>query len=198
MSKPLKAGDQGDLFGGAPSPAGPPGFRAWSEVIAPDAEAILAARLADLPFAPYDFHGHLGKRRVVSFGGRYDAGAGAAAAAPPLPDFLVALRRRVAVLAGAPPDDFVQALINEYAPGAGIGWHRDRPEFGLVAGVSLLAPCVLRFRRSVGEGRERASVPLAPRSAYLLAGAARHRWQHSIAPMAALRYSITFRTLARP
>jgi len=200
MSKLLSAGAQGDLFGGAPAatPPGPPGLSYWPEVVAPEAEAGLAQRLAALPFKPFDFHGHLGNRRVVAFGLRYDYGKGAVAAAPDLPDFLTPLRQRIAALAGVPAEDFVQALINEYAPGAGIGWHRDRPQFGLVAGVSLLAPCVLRLRRAIDEGWVRRSVPLAPRSAYLLAGPARHTWQHSIIPTTELRYSLTFRTLADP
>jgi alkylated DNA repair dioxygenase AlkB len=186
---------QGDLFGAAGT-VGPPGLRYWPDAITPEAEAALAAELAALPFQPFDFHGHQGNRRVVSFGLRYDYGRQAVEPAPGLPGFLLPLRARIAALADLPADAFAQALINEYAPGAGIGWHRDRPQFGVVAGVSLLAPCVLRFRRQVGEKWQRISVALAPRSAYLLTGPARHEWQHSITPMDALRYSITFRTLA--
>jgi alkylated DNA repair dioxygenase AlkB len=166
-------------------------------VVSEPEEADLAARLADLPFAPFDFHGHLGNRRVVSFGWSYDYGSAKVEAAPPMPDFLRPLRERVAGLADLAPEDFVQALINEYRPGAGIGWHRDRPQYGKVAGVSLLAPCELRFRRKAGAGWARAKAPLMPRSAYLLYGPARTVWQHSIVPqVGAPRYSITFRTLA--
>jgi alkylated DNA repair dioxygenase AlkB len=188
---------QGELFD-APAKAAPllpEGFGYWPDVITADAEAALAAQLEALPFKPFDFHGHLGNRRVVAFGFRYDYGKHAVETATAIPDFLLAVREQVAVRVGVPADAFVQLLINEYAPGAGIGWHRDRPQFGLVAGVSLLSPCVLRFRRKAGVEWERAAAPLAPRSAYRLSGPARHVWEHSIVPREALRYSITFRTL---
>ncbi|HZZ88124.1 MAG TPA: alpha-ketoglutarate-dependent dioxygenase AlkB [Caulobacteraceae bacterium] len=187
---------QGELFAPLPDSAEPAGFGYWPDVIDAAEEAALAARLADQPFKPFEFHGFLGNRRNVSFGLRYDYGKQAVAPAPALPDFLVTLRERVAGLTGVPPQAFVQSLINEYQPGAGIGWHRDKPQFGLVVGVSLLSPALLRFRRKAGAIWTRASAPLAPRSAYRLSGPARHEWEHSIIPAEALRYSITFRTLA--
>jgi alkylated DNA repair dioxygenase AlkB len=189
---------QGDLFGAPAEPMAttPPGFRYWPDVITAAEEAALAAELAELPFKPFDFHGYLANRRVVSFGLRYDYSKASVEPAEAIPAFLEPLRARVAELAGIAPEAFAQSLINEYAPGAGIGWHRDKPQFGLVAGVSLVSPCVLRLRRRAGGRWERAAVPLAPRSAYLLSDAARHAWEHSITPGEALRYSITFRTLA--
>jgi alkylated DNA repair dioxygenase AlkB len=188
---------QGDLFPAAnPASAMPPGFRYWPDVLTSDEEAALVAELAALPFKPFDFHGYLANRRVVSFGSRYDYGKRAVEAADPMPAFLLPLRARIAELAGLAPEAFSQSLINEYQPGAGIGWHRDKPQFGIVAGVSLASPCVLRLRRRAGARWERASAPLAPRSAYLLSGSAREVWEHSIAPGERLRYSITFRTLA--
>jgi alkylated DNA repair dioxygenase AlkB len=191
------AEQQGDLFESvaesAPAKA-PEGFHYWPDVIAPGEEAALAAQLATLPFRPYEFRGYLANRRVVGFGARYDDASRSVTEAAPIPEWLRPLRDRVAALAGLEPAAFGTALINEYAPGAGIGWHRDRPQFGLVAGVSLLSPCVLRLRRPDGRGWERLAVPLAPRSAYLLSGPARQAWQHSITPGEALRYSITFRT----
>jgi alkylated DNA repair dioxygenase AlkB len=187
---------QGELFSRPAETAPPEGLRYWPGVVSPDQEVELARRMAELPFKPFEFHGYLGNRRTVSFGLRYDYGRQAVEDAAALPDFLQGLRERVAELAGLAPAAFSQVLINEYPPGAGIGWHRDRPQFGLVAGVSLLTPCVLRFRRKAGERWERASVQLAPRSAYLLSGPARREWQHSITPLETLRYSITFRTPA--
>ena len=188
---------QGDLFEAiaarAPAKA-PEGFRYWAEVITPEEEAALAAQLETLPFKPYAFRGYLANRRVIGFGARYDDASRSVTEAAPIPEWLEPLRDRVAGLAGLAPAAFGTALINEYAPGAGIGWHRDRPQFGLVAGVSLLSPCMLRLRRPAGAGFERLAVPLAPRSAYLMSGPARHEWQHSITPREALRYSITFRT----
>jgi alkylated DNA repair dioxygenase AlkB len=82
----------------------------------------------------------------------------------------------------------------EYAPGAGIGWHRDRPTFENIVAVSFLAPCVLRLRRGVGEDWERRFARIEPRSAYFLSGTVRNSWQHSIAAMEVLRYCVILRT----
>jgi alkylated DNA repair dioxygenase AlkB len=105
----------------------------------------------------------------------------------------MAVRTRAAALTGQAPEELQQVLLNEYQPGAPIGWHRDRPIFAEVVGISLLAPCTLRFRRRIPGGFELASLTLEPRSAYLLSGPARTVWEHSIPPLAAHRYSITFR-----
>ncbi len=190
--------ERAELFGAAlmTASATPPGFRYWPEAITPAEETALVEALQAQPFAPFDFHGYPANRRVVSFGLRYDYGKRAVETAAPMPAFLLPLRATVAELAGQAPEAFSQVLVNEYRPGAGIGWHRDKPQFGLVAGVSLVSPCVLRLRRRAGAKWERTAVPLAPRSAYLLSGPARHEWEHSITPGEALRYSITFRTLA--
>lgn len=200
MPAAAKTSLQLDLFAPAnvEDEIGPPGLGYWPEVLTPEAETELAAKIAELPFQPFDFHGYLGNRRTVSFGFRYDYGRRTVENAAPLPDYLLELREQMAALAGRPADDFVQGLVNEYAPGAGIGWHRDRPQFGLVMGLSLLSPCVMRFRRKSGPTTwDRISTPLAPRSAYRLSGPARSEWEHSITPMEVLRYSITFRTLAK-
>jgi alkylated DNA repair dioxygenase AlkB len=111
-----------------------------------------------------------------------------------MPDELADLRREVARFAGRPEDQFTQALVTEYRPGAPIGWHKDKPHYGVIVGVSLLSPAVLRLRRRAGDHWERRSQALAPRSAYVLSGEARHEWEHSIPPQTALRYSVTFRT----
>ena len=115
---------------------------------------------------------------------------------PPILPFLLALRGRVAALAGLAPETLGQALVTEYPPGAAIGWHRDKAVFGDVLGVSLGAPCVFGLRRWAGASWRRASLRLEPRSAYLLRGPARTQWEHSI-PLTAegLRHSVTFRTL---
>jgi alkylated DNA repair dioxygenase AlkB len=166
-----------------------PGFLTAAE------ERDLAGRFATLPFREFEFHGFLGKRRTVSFGLHYAFDGSGLREAEPIPDFLGAARHKAAGLAGIEPEALRHALVIEYAPGAGIGWHRDRPVFGDVVGISLLAPARMRFRRKVGEKWQRASVIAEPRSAYLLTGPARDEWEHSIPPMEELRYSITFRTL---
>src|SRR5579872_1353331 len=184
---------QADLF--AAPPGLPEGFRYHAEVLSAGEEEALAGELGALPFKPFDFQGFLANRRVVSFGYRYDYGSRAVVEAAPFPAFLEPLRRKVAALFGRPAEAFQQVLINEYQPRAGIGWHRDKAQFDEVAGVSLLHPCNLRFRRKSGATWERASLTIEPRSAYLLSGPARMIWEHSIPVLERLRYSITLRTL---
>jgi alkylated DNA repair dioxygenase AlkB len=181
------------LFSDPPS-AAPEGFDYRPDFISPAEEQTLVERLRGLPFAPFQFHGFEGARRVVSFGWRYDFNEGGLKRAEPMPDWLGPLAARAAAFAGVAPDAVAHALLIEYAPGAGIGWHRDRPPFEDVVGVSLLSPCHLRFRLREGAGWRRAKVEVRPRSAYLLRGPARRLWEHSIVPMTTLRYSITFRT----
>lgn len=176
---------------------GPPGFEYHANFLSEDAEADLAARIADLPFAPFEFHGFLGKRRIVSYGWRYAFdGSGMLDATDPIPDFLMPLRECAARCIGADPSTFEHMLVTEYGPGAAIGWHRDRSVFGETIAVSLPAPCRLRFRRRSGAGWERMSMTVEPRSPYLLSGPSRMEWEHSIPPLKELRYSITLRHLA--
>ena len=182
----------------APAPAAPEGFAYGPELITPEEEAALAARFETLPFKPYEFRGYLGARRTVAYGWRYGADGKAVEQVQAIPEFLLGVRAKAAAFAGLEPDALAQAVVTDYPPGAPIGWHRDRPAFGQVVGVSLLtsAPLRLRLERPAG-GWDRVTQVLAPRSAYRLSGPARHRWQHSIPPLPARRYSITFRTLTR-
>ena len=176
-------------------PVAPEGFRYREDFVSAAEEAALATHLAELAFEPFQFRGYEGRRRVVSFGWRYDFNGSGLVAAEPMPAWLLPVRDRAAAFAGLPPEAFAHVLINEYREGAPIGWHRDRPVFEKVVGVSLLAPTVMRFRRRVGERFERINVALAPRSAYLLDGPARLQWEHSLPEAKAHRYSITFRNL---
>ena len=174
-----------------------PGLAHRDAIVSAAEEQALIAEIATFPLAPFRFQGWLGKRETASFGWHYDFDAAQFAPADPIPDALLPLRARAAAFAGLDADDLVQTLLTRYDPGAGIGWHRDRPVFGQVVGISLAAPAVLRFRRRVAGGFERRSLPIAPRSIYTLSGEARHDWEHSIAEMAETRWSITFRTLAK-
>lgn len=179
-------------------PTLPEGLLYWPDFIAPAEEAALAARMAALSFAPFQFHGFEGNRRTLSYGWHYAFDGSGLHEAAPIPDWLLPLRERAAAFAGLPSEELEHVLLIEYAPGAGIGWHRDRPAFGDVIGISLLAPARLRFRRRQESGWQRCNLIAAPRSAYLLRGPARTSWEHSIPPMEKLRYSITFRTLKAP
>jgi alkylated DNA repair dioxygenase AlkB len=194
MARRRTALTQQDLF--APEPAWPAGFAYQADIIAPADEAALLQNIEALSFQPFDFRGFLAKRHVAWFGWRYDYAGGQLRDSEPIPPFLLPLRAQAAAFAGLSPGTLQQVLINRYAPGAGIGWHRDKPMFGDVVVISLGAPCTLRLRRRDGDGWERASLSVQPRSAYLLHGEARWDWQHSIPPVDALRYSVTFRTLA--
>ncbi len=186
------ASPEPDLFG---APIGlPEGFRYRADLLTEAEEEALARELSALPFQPFDFHGYQANRQVVSFGWRYDYVRRDVTEAPPLPGFLERLRAKAAAAFDRRADDFQQVLINDYPPGAGIGWHRDKAQFGEVIGVSLFAPGLFRFRRPAGERWERAALTVAPRSAYLLSGPSRDLWQHSIPPVERHRASITFRT----
>src|SRR4051812_35544547 len=184
---------QSDLFKTELCP--PAGFRYRPDVVSEADEKRLVQELANLEFAPFEFHGFLGKRRVVSFGRRYDFNEGGLKGAEEMPAFLLPLRDAAAGAFGLDPSNFQQVLLTEYAPGAPIGWHKDRSVFGDVIGVSLLSPCSFRFRRKLRAKWERQAIVLQPRSAYLLTGPARSEWEHSIPPVDELRYSVTFRTL---
>lgn len=181
-----------DLFG-APVV---PGLKSASDVVSVAEEQALIARIDSCDLEPFKFQGWLGKRLTTSFGSRYDFEHARMDAAPPLPDWLLALRDRAARFAGLDAGKLVQALLLRYDPGAGIGWHRDRPVYEHVIGISLGVPAMLRLRRRRANGFDRAGVPLDPRSIYLLSGEVRHDWEHSIAPQTRPRWSITFRSMA--
>ncbi len=176
----------------------PPGLEFREDFVTQAEAEDLRAHVETLEFTPFEFLGWTGFRETVSFGWRYDFSQSRVEPAPPIPEFLWPLRARAAEFAGIAPEAFEQALVIRYDHGAGIGWHRDRPVFDQVFGLSLLIPCTLRFRRRRGNDFERFSLDAAPRSAYLLTGEIRHEWEHSIAPLSARRYSITLRSRKRP
>ena len=173
-----------------------PGLAYRAALLDRDEEAMLIARIDEQDLAPFQFQGWLGKRLTKSFGWHYDFDTSRFGETDPLPDWLLPIRGHAAAFAKLPEDTLVQALLIRYDPGAGIGWHRDRPVFEHVVGISLGVPATMRFRRRKAGGFDRASVPLAPRSVYHLSGEARHDWEHSIAEMEVTRWSITFRSFA--
>jgi alkylated DNA repair dioxygenase AlkB len=187
---------QAELFGASRGSGVemPSGFRFQEDILTEAEEVSLVERLSTLELKPFQFHGHLGNRRVISFGLRYDYARRTVADADEFPSFLTELRSRVAAFAARPVDEFQQCGVNQYPVGAGIGWHKDKPEFGVVAGISLLAPATMRLRRAAGSGWTRRSHVLTPRSIYILDGEARREWEHSIPPVDSPRYSVIFRT----
>lgn len=186
-------GSQLALFETAPRL--PEGFKYRAEIISGHEERELLREISDLPFKDFEFHGYTGKRRVVSYGWRYDFNERRLGEADDIPPFLQLLRETAAGVAEIAPEKLQQVLVTEYSAGAGIGWHRDKAVFGEVIGISLLAPCVFRLRRPSGESWERVNLTAEPRSAYVLSGPSRTEWEHSIPPVDSLRYSVTFRNL---
>jgi DNA oxidative demethylase len=179
------------------TPAMPEGLRYAPDFLGEAEEAELAARMATLAFKPFEFHGFTGKRETISFGWSYRFDGSGLAETAPIPEWLLPVRARAAAFAGLEADALEHALLIRYGEGAGLGWHRDRPVFGEVIGISLLSTAPLRFRRRSAEKWERFILAAEPRSIYLLSGPARSEWEHSLTPVAALRYSITFRTLLK-
>lgn len=199
MTKPCPE-QQASLFDLPPEPPKdlPSGMVYRPAFIDAAEERSLIDWLERLPFEPFVFQGFEARRHVVSFGWKYDFSRSHLLEAEEIPPELIPLREKAAGLAGHRPDELQQVLINKYEPGAPIGWHRDRPIFAEVVGVSLGAPCTFRLRRRTPVGFERKSLILEPRSAYLLSGPARTEWEHSIPPVDELRYSVTFRNFRAP
>ena len=179
----------------------PEGFRYQADILPLDEEQQLVEQIRELPLKEFEFHGYTGKRRVISFGWHYDFSESRLKQSKEIPPFLLSVRERAASFANLKPGDLPQALVTEYGPGAAIGWHRDKGVFDEVIGISLVSSCNFRFRRkrdSTGSKHsawERYSLTVEPRSIYLLRGASRMEWEHSIPGVDALRYSITFRSL---
>jgi alkylated DNA repair dioxygenase AlkB len=174
----------------------PAGLRYEPAFLDVDEADRLTELVAGLEFEPVVMHGQEARRRVRHFGFGYGYDSWRLTEAAPLPPWLLPLRAKCAMLAGIDATAFAEALVTSYPPGATIGWHRDAPAFGaVVVGVSLLSPCAMRFQRQAPDGRRVYEVALEPGSAYVLAGAARSTWQHSIPAVTAQRYSVTFRTL---
>jgi alkylated DNA repair dioxygenase AlkB len=178
----------------------PEGFRYERTFLSPEDEAALLATIREQPLREAQYKEWSAKRRIVSYGGSYDFTSNELRPAGPVPSWLHPLRTRIARWVEIPAAEFNHVLIAEYSPGTQLGWHRDVPNFEAVVGVSLLGNARMRLRRypaRVGYRRAELTLDLEPRSIYALRGPARWEWQHAISPTKELRYSITFRTLAR-
>jgi len=176
----------------------PEGLVYVAEALSAAEETALLEQIATLRFDPIVLHGRPARRTARHYGLGYDYASRTPEPGEPLPEWLEPARARAAELAGVAPAELVEALVQHYPPGATIGWHRDAPAFGLVVGLSLASACRLRFQRGKGGDRRVFEQLLERRSGYVLAGAARWAWQHSIPATKDERFSITFRTLRRP
>jgi len=175
----------------------PRGLEYHPDFLTSQDEGELLAAIRSLPLQEAQYKEFTARRRTVSYGSTYDFSTNTSLPAEPIADFLLPLRSKVARWCCVEAESFVHALVAEYRPGTPLGWHRDVPEFEVVAGVSLAGSCRMRFRPypwTPERKREMFALELMPRSAYILKDTARWQWQHSIPPTKELRYSITFRT----
>ena len=175
--------------------AGPAGLRYQPEFISETTEQQLVSRISELPLQPFQFGAFEGKRRVASFGFRYDYDQRKLREADPIPSWLTSIIASVEKFGELPTGSVHQILCTEYDIGVGIGWHRDKPHFDKIFGLSLRASCKFRFRRSAGDKWERFTLTAEPRSLYMMSGESRQVWEHSIPAVEERRYSITFRTM---
>jgi alkylated DNA repair dioxygenase AlkB len=173
----------------------PRGLRYITEFVSPSMERELIAHVGALPLRPFQFGQYEGRRRVASFGCSYDYTLRRLQDAEPIPEWLGPIIGQVEAY-GGPSTRVRQILCTEYETGVGIGWHRDKPHFDRVFGLSLGSSCKFRFRRRIGEKWERFTLDAQPRSLYMMSDASRHVWEHSIPGVEAPRYSITFRTMS--
>lgn len=179
-------------------PGRPQGLHYRPDFILADVERGLIARIQELPLAPFQFGQYEGKRRIASFGHRYDFTTQRLEGADPIPDWLVPVVAAVENADNLPTGSIGHVLVTEYEAGTGIGWHRDKKQFDKVFGLSLASACDFRFRKKNGSKWIRYTLHAEPRSLYTVTGESRHDWEHSIETVPGHRYSITFRTMAGP
>jgi alkylated DNA repair dioxygenase AlkB len=189
---------QGSLFD--PTEGLPRGLAYEPAFIGHDEERALIDVIAALPLREARYKEYTARRRVYAFGSRFDFDAYELKPQPigVLPAPLQSLRERLAAWSGVTPDDFVHVMVAEYTPGTPLGWHRDAPDYELIAGVSLGSAARLRFRPWPPHDPKKDDIltlELAPRSAYRMAQTARWGWQHSVPAVTALRWSVTMRTV---
>jgi alkylated DNA repair protein (DNA oxidative demethylase) len=175
----------------------PSGLIFAPEFLTQNEELDLLAFVNGMEFRSLQMHGVTAKRRIKQFGWHYAFESYKLTPADPIPTAFASIQARSATLAGIDSSEWAEALVTEYPAGSGIGWHRDAPAFGIIAGISLHGACRMRFQTGAGLTRMTSAIDLPPRSIYLLTGEVRTKWQHMIPPTRELRYSITFRTLRR-
>ncbi|TCJ14631.1 alpha-ketoglutarate-dependent dioxygenase AlkB [Flaviaesturariibacter flavus] len=176
----------------------PQGFRYLPDFLSVEEEADLLRGVEGLDLHPFLFQGYTAKRLVASFGRDWHFDTRTLAPGRPVPPFLEPVAEKVAAHLGLRREDFAELLVTAYPPGAVINWHRDAPPFALIAGLSLGSDCTFRLRPQEKKLQTRGatrSLVVARRSLYIMEGAARSDWQHSTAPVAAWRWSVTLRTL---
>jgi alkylated DNA repair dioxygenase AlkB len=176
----------------------PEGFQYYPEFLSDQEEQYLIEEIRKIELHTFIFQGYEAKRKVASFGYDYSFDKRSFSKGNPIPVQLNSFIAKVAQKLSLNLNDFAELLITEYPVGSVINWHRDAPPFDLIAGISLLSPCKFKLRPNEKTKQTRTSIisiPVLPRSLYVMQGPARSEWQHSIAPVKEKRYSITLRTL---
>lgn len=176
----------------------PSGFHYYPGFITEQEENELVALIQKYPLHNMVFQGFEAKRKVMSFGYDYHFNNRTLTEGEPIPAEFSPIISKVAKQLNIPAEKFAKVLLTEYAAGTVINWHRDAPPFEKIAGISLLSDCTFKLRPYDKAKQTRSatrSFIAQRRSLYLMEGEARQEWEHSIAPVKGLRYSITIRTL---
>lgn len=173
----------------------PEGFFYMPNFINEEEEKELINMINTFLWHDVKMYGQVARRKVMHFGLDYTYESRAITPTTPAPNFLDPLISKCASWLKVEKSEVAEILITQYPPQAGIGWHRDAPVFDKIVGISLLSCCPLKLR--LPTKKEVKKINLDPRSAYMLCGQARTKWQHAISPVKELRYSITLRTLRK-
>ncbi|HYF70329.1 MAG TPA: alpha-ketoglutarate-dependent dioxygenase AlkB [Ohtaekwangia sp.] len=181
-------------------PLFPDGFEYNPDFLSQKEQDDLLQEITKYERHTFKFQGYEAKRKVASFGYDYSFEKNILSMGLPIPPSFDSLLEKVSNHLGIDKHDFAELLITEYPVSAVINWHRDAFPFDLIAGISLGTDCLFRLRPydKTKQGRGSIiSVPVRAGSLYIMKGAARINWQHSIAPVKHIRYSITLRTLRK-
>ncbi|HEY0741033.1 MAG TPA: alpha-ketoglutarate-dependent dioxygenase AlkB [Chryseosolibacter sp.] len=176
----------------------PDGFTYYDNFISAEEEQSLLKSIEGIPLHPMIFQGFEARRKVASFGFDYSFDNRRLTKGKRIPPEFDWLVERVAGHLAVPTNDIAELLLTEYPVGSVINWHRDAPPFDVIAGISLSSDCLFKLRphEKLKQTRKATvTLPVARRSLYIMSGISREEWQHSIAPVEQVRYSITLRTL---
>jgi alkylated DNA repair dioxygenase AlkB len=179
-------------------PTLPEGFSYTPDFISEDEETGLLDVISRLNLHTFLFQGYEAKRKVASFGWDWSFEKRILSKGKDIPREFDWLAEKVSSKAGITKDTIGELLVTEYPVDSVINWHRDAPPFELIAGISLRTDCTFCLRPYDKKKRGRGSIislPVKRRSLYILQGAAREQWEHSIQPVKDVRYSVTLRTL---
>lgn len=177
------------------TPDWPSGFDYFPDFISREEEEMFLAFARKLPWENYEMHGVVALRKIFRYGVNYSF-EGKDAIARDIPkefDFII---ERGAKALNVDPSEIVQVLFTHYPVGAPIGWHRDAPMFESLLGISLASSCTMKLK-AYDPRIPMQKIDLAPRSAYIMTGESRWKWEHHIPAVKEERYSLTMRTLKK-